>query len=58
MAISIGAALGFAFVLVGLGALKIRLSTSDTPEVFRDNPILLISAGIAAMSFIGFTRQF
>jgi len=58
MAISIGAALGFAFVLIGLGALKIRLSTSDTPEVFRDNPILLISAGIAAMSFIGFTRLF
>ncbi|MFT4749372.1 MAG: electron transport complex protein RnfA [Pseudohongiellaceae bacterium] len=58
MATSIGAALGFASVLIGLSALKIRLSTSDTPEVFRDNPILLISAGIAAMSFIGFTRLF
>jgi electron transport complex protein RnfA len=55
MAVSFGAALGFAFVLIGLGALKIRLSTSDTPDAFKDNPILLISAGIAAMSFLGFT---
>lgn len=54
MATSIGAALGFAFVLVGLAALKIRLSTSDTPDVFKDSPIMLISAGIAAMSFLGF----
>lgn len=54
LAISIGAALGFAFVLVGLAALKIRLSTSDTPDVFRGGPIMLISAGIAAMSFLGF----
>jgi electron transport complex protein RnfA len=54
LAISVGAALGFAFVLVGLAALKIRLGTSDTPEIFKDSPIMLISAGIAAMSFLGF----
>lgn len=54
VAISIGAALGFAFVLVGLAALKVRLGTADTPDAFKDGPIMLISAGIAAMSFLGF----
>jgi electron transport complex protein RnfA len=54
VAVSAGSALGFAFVLVGLGAIKIRLSTSDAPDAFKDNPIMLISAGIAAMSFLGF----
>ena len=58
VAVSAGSALGFAFVLVGLGAIKIRLSTSDAPDAFRNNPIMLISAGIAAMSFLGFAGLF
>jgi|TARA_B110000879_G_scaffold100464_1_gene136225 electron transport complex protein RnfA len=58
VAVSAGSALGFAFVLVGLGAIKIRLSTSDAPDAFRHNPVMLISAGIAAMSFLGFAGLF
>lgn len=54
IASSIGAALGFSAVLIALSAARLRLSTADTPGAFKGNPILLISAGIAAMSFLGF----
>ena len=58
VAVSAGSALGFAFVLIGLGAIKIRLTTSDAPDALRNNPIMLTSAGIAAMGFLGFTGLF
>ncbi|MFK7864449.1 MAG: Rnf-Nqr domain containing protein [Pseudohongiellaceae bacterium] len=54
VASSLGAALGFGFVIVAFSTLRLRLSTADTPEAFRGAPTLLISAGIAAMSFLGF----
>lgn len=54
LATSIGTALGFALALIGFAALQLRLSISESPEAFSGNPVLLISAGIAAMSFLGF----
>lgn len=52
--ISIGAAIGFSMVLIAFSALRIRLSFSQPPGAFRGAPLLLITAGIAAMSFLGF----
>lgn len=54
LAISIGTAIGFSFVMIAFAALRLRLSTSDTPAAFRDGPVILISAGLAAMSMLGF----
>ena len=53
-AYSLGAAAGFAFVLIGFAALRQRLETADLPAPFRGYPINLISAGIIAMCLLGF----
>ena len=53
-AYSLGAATGFAFVLIGFAALRQRLETADSPAAFRGFPINLISAGIVAMCLLGF----
>jgi Na+-translocating ferredoxin:NAD+ oxidoreductase subunit A len=54
MVYSFGAALGFGLVIIGFAAMSLRLSTADVPVPFREAPILLLSAGIAAMGFLGF----
>ncbi len=54
LATSIGGAIGFGLALVGFAAMALRLSTSDIPAAFRGPPALVLSAGIAAMGFIGF----
>ena len=51
---SLGAAFGFGLVIIGFSAMSLRLSTADVPGAFRDAPIMLLSAGIAAMGFLGF----
>jgi electron transport complex protein RnfA len=55
MAYSLGAAIGFGLVVVGFSAMALRLSTADVPSPFRGAPIMLLSAGIAAMGFLGFS---
>lgn len=50
-----GAALGFGLVLVALAAARERLELADVPESFRGAPIGLITAGLMALAFIGFT---
>lgn len=54
IATSTGTAIGFAFVIISFSALRLRLSTSDSPEAFRGPPIFFVSLGIAAMSLLGF----
>lgn len=51
---SLGAAVGFALVLVLFAALRERLETAAVPAPFRGAPIQLISAGIVAMCLLGF----
>ena len=51
---SIGAALGFALVMIAFAALRQRLDTADIPQPLRGPAIHLISAGIIAMCFLGF----
>lgn len=50
---SIGAAVGFALVMIAFAALRQRLDTADVPQIFRGPAIHLISAGIVAMCFLG-----
>jgi len=51
--IAIAAALGF--LLLAFAALHERLQHADVPTVFRDAPLALVTAGIMALAFMGFT---
>lgn len=50
-----GAAVGFTLVLVMFAALRERLEAADIPQAFRGAPIALISAGLLALAFMGFS---
>jgi electron transport complex protein RnfA len=54
LAYSLGAALGFALLLIGFAALRLRIDTADVPAPFRGAAIHLISAGIFSMCLLGF----
>lgn len=54
LARSLGAAIGFAIVLVLFTAMHDRLYGADVPAPFRGAPILLITAAIMALAFMGF----
>lgn len=48
-------ALGFALALVIFAGLRERLELADTPKAVQGVPIALITAGILAMAFMGFS---
>jgi electron transport complex protein RnfA len=50
-----GSAMGFTLILVLFAALRERISASDVPEVFQGNAISMITAGLMALAFMGFT---
>jgi electron transport complex protein RnfA len=50
-----GAALGFALVLTMFAAMRERIAAADVPLAFRGAPIGLITAGLLALAFMGFT---
>jgi electron transport complex protein RnfA len=50
-----GAAAGFGLVLVSFAAMRERLAHADIPMHFRGAPIGLITAGLMALAFMGFT---
>jgi electron transport complex protein RnfA len=50
-----GAAAGFGLVLVMFAAMRERIALSDVPLHFRGAPIGLITAGLMALAFMGFT---
>jgi len=53
-AYSFGAALGYSLMIVGFAALRIRLEFADVPAPFRGASIQLITAGLVAISLLGF----
>ncbi len=55
VAFSVASALGFALALVLFAGLRERLEFEDVPVAFRGVPIALVTAGILAMAFMGFT---
>jgi len=50
-----GAAAGFGIVLIMFTAIRERIAFADVPEHFRGAPIGLITAGLMALAFMGFT---
>ena len=50
-----GSAIGFTMVLVFFAAMRERLAASDIPEAFKGNAIGMITAGLMALAFMGFT---
>jgi len=50
-----GSALGFTLVLVTFAAMRERLAAADVPEAFQGNAIAMITAGLMALAFMGFT---
>jgi len=51
---SLGAALGFALVMVLFAALRERLDHASIPIAFRGAPVALVTAGILSLGFMGF----
>ncbi|HEV8333201.1 MAG TPA: Rnf-Nqr domain containing protein [Steroidobacteraceae bacterium] len=54
--LAIGAAVALALLLLAFAALYERLQQADVPAVFRDAPLALITGGIMALAFMGFSR--
>lgn len=49
------AGLGFSLVLLVMAGIREELNFSDIPQIFRGAPITLITAGILALCFMGFS---
>lgn len=49
-----GSAIGFSLVLALFAALRERVAVADVPIAFKGAPIVLITAGIMSMAFMGF----
>ncbi|MCD8185276.1 MAG: electron transport complex subunit RsxA [Rikenellaceae bacterium] len=52
---SISSAIGFSLALVLFAGMRERLELEDVPKAFKGVPIALITAGILAMAFMGFS---
>ncbi len=52
---AVATAVGFGVALVLFAGIRERLDFEDMPKAFKGIPIALITAGILAMAFIGFT---
>jgi electron transport complex protein RnfA len=50
-----GAAVGFSLVLVLFAAMRERLAVSDIPAPFQGSAISLVTAGLMALAFMGFS---
>ncbi len=50
-----GTAIGFALAIVILASIRERIAYNDIPKAFQGTPIVLISAGLMAIAFFGFS---
>lgn len=50
-----GTAAGFTIAIVILAGIRERNEHNDVPKAFQGSPILLITAGLMAMAFVGFS---
>ncbi len=50
-----GAAAGFSLVMVAFAALRERVAMVDVPKPFQGSAIAMLSAGLMALAFMGFT---
>ena len=49
------AAAGFGLALLAFAGLRERLETADVPAAFRGTPLALVTAGLMALAFMGFS---
>lgn len=54
--LAIGAAAALGVLLLAFAALYERLQQADVPLAFREAPLALVTAGIMALAFMGFSR--
>ncbi len=52
---SFGSALGFTLAIVLFSFVRERVALAETPKCFRGTPIALVTAGLIAMAFSGFS---
>ena len=52
---AIGTALGFTLAIVLMAGMRERMELGNTPKALRGFPISLITAGLMAVAFLGFT---
>ena len=50
-----GTAAGFTVAIVIMAGIREKIEYNDIPESFRGTPIVLITAGLMAMAFFGFS---
>ena len=50
-----GAALGFSLVMILFAGMRERIEVADVPVVFRGSAIALVTAGLMALAFMGFS---
>jgi len=51
----LGTAIGFSLVLVIFASIREKLATAPIPVAFQGSPIALITAGLMALAFMGFS---
>ena len=51
----LGACLGFSLVLVLFAGIRDRIAVADVPESFQGSAIALVTAGLMALAFMGFS---
>jgi electron transport complex protein RnfA len=52
---AIGSSVGFMIALMLMAAIRERLALLDVPKAMRGGPITLVTAGLLALAFMGFT---
>ena len=51
----LGTAIGFLVAIVLMAGIREKIEYNDVPEVFKGTPIVLVTAGLMAISFFGFS---
>lgn len=55
MIYSVGTAVGFLVAIVIMSGIRERIEDNNIPEAFKGMPIVLVTAGLMAMAFVGFS---
>ena len=55
VAFGFSAAIGFTMAIVVFAGVRVRLAFAEPPKAFKGMPIALITAGLIAMAFMGFS---
>lgn len=56
LAYAFGTSLGFFIAIVLLASIREKIEFNDIPESFKGKPIVLVSAGLMAIAFYGFSN--